>query len=72
MDRNPEVLALINRAKNELASRTEKQREMNENIENTLNLANQNKVHVICKGKRRLTFRSIFGLTFLLICDYVN
>ena len=42
---------MINNAKNELNNLTEKQREINHNIENTLNMANQNKVQVICKGE---------------------
>ena len=79
MDRNQEVLALINNAKTQLTGMTEKQREINHNIENTLNMANQNRAQVICKGEHQQQFvieldrrlrSASFGMATLLASCY--
>ena len=51
MERSEEALAVINNVKTKLNELIEKQREVNGNIENMLNMANQNKVQVVCKGE---------------------
>ena len=51
MDRNQEVLALINNVKDKFTSLTEQQREVNRNMQATLNRIKEKPVQAICKGK---------------------